>query len=253
MMADLAQPAHVPHDPYELHLMGDLQLLCGATDVTLPPRAQRIVALLALVGPTTRPQLSSALWPDTPDGRARADLRTCLWRLSRRAPGLVSSHDAQVQLGATVTCDVWGLQRHARAAVRLGPSATPSAADLAELTVAGSLLPGWDDIWVTVERERLRQLRLLALEALSERMSREGRTHLALAAARAAADSEPLRESSHRAVMRALVAAGDIGAARHHLRIETRRALTSAGVPASPLLQALATELRRLQPGSASV
>ena len=39
----------------------------------------------------------------------------------------------------------------------------------------GDLLPDWYDDWLMIERERLRQLRVHALEQLAERAMREGR------------------------------------------------------------------------------
>ncbi|MFD8726316.1 hypothetical protein ACFV2H_52615 [Streptomyces sp. NPDC059629] len=37
------------------------------------------------------------------------------------------------------------------------------------------LLPGWDDEWLRLERERWDQLRLYALEALAQHFQTEGR------------------------------------------------------------------------------
>ncbi|MGW2671050.1 AfsR/SARP family transcriptional regulator [Streptomyces sp. NPDC001272] len=69
------------------------------------------------------------------------------------------------------------------------------------LLFAGDLLPGWDDEWTLFERERLRQLRLHALESLSARLTSSGRHALALDAALTCVSIEPLRESAHRAVV----------------------------------------------------
>jgi DNA-binding SARP family transcriptional activator len=71
------------------------------------------------------------------------------------------------------------------------------------------LLPGWDDEWVVIERERLRQLRLLSLEAICDARSRAGDYGSAVEAGILAAGLEPLRESSHRALIRAHLAAGN--------------------------------------------
>ena len=56
------------------------------------------------------------------------------------------------------------------------------------------LLPEWYEDWVLVERERFRQLRLHALEAICERFTEEGKYGLALEAGLAAVAAEPLRE-----------------------------------------------------------
>jgi DNA-binding SARP family transcriptional activator len=64
------------------------------------------------------------------------------------------------------------------------------------------LFPGWYDDWVLLERERLRRLRLHALEVLADKLVREGRYGEAVQATYAAVRTEPLRESAHRAVVR---------------------------------------------------
>src|SRR4029079_7200585 len=63
--------------------------------------------------------------------------------------------------------------------------------------LAVDLLPDWYDEWVVLERERFRQLRLHALEALCERLVAAGRRGEAVQAGLAAVAGEPLRESAH--------------------------------------------------------
>jgi DNA-binding SARP family transcriptional activator len=64
------------------------------------------------------------------------------------------------------------------------------------------LLPGWRDEWVMPEAEAWRQLRLHALEALTDRLSAQHRFSDATTAAMAAIKAEPLRESAHAALIR---------------------------------------------------
>jgi DNA-binding SARP family transcriptional activator len=93
--------------------------------------------------------------------------------------------------------------------------------------LADDLLVGWYDDWVLLERERLRQLRLHALEVLSGQLLAAGNGPAAVEAALAAVAVEPLRESAHRAVIRAHLAEGNRAEAlrqrdqlRHLLRLE---------------------------------
>ena len=79
--------------------------------------------------------------------------------------------------------------------------------------LGGQLLPDWYDEWVLVERERLRQLCLNALERLSCRWLEQGEIALAIDAAFAAVAGEPLRESAHRVLVAAHLAAGNLGEA----------------------------------------
>ncbi len=81
------------------------------------------------------------------------------------------------------------------------------------------LLPGWYDDWVLLERERLRQRVLHALEALSRHLVAAGRIAEAVEAAMTAVGVEPLRESAQRAPVTAHLAEGN--------RVEARRCLTT--------------------------
>ena len=65
-----------------------------------------------------------------------------------------------------------------------------------------------------IERERIRQRILHALEALSERLAAVGRFADAIEAALLATSAEPLRESAQRALIRAHIAEGNLTEAR---------------------------------------
>jgi DNA-binding SARP family transcriptional activator len=65
-----------------------------------------------------------------------------------------------------------------------------------------------------MERERIRQRILHALEALSGRLADAGRFADAVEAAMLAISAEPLRETAQRALMQAHVAEGNLGEAR---------------------------------------
>jgi DNA-binding SARP family transcriptional activator len=69
-----------------------------------------------------------------------------------------------------------------------------------------------------MERERIRQRILHALEALSERLATAGRFADAIEAAILATSAEPLRESAQRALIKAHVAEGNLTEARRSYR-----------------------------------
>jgi DNA-binding SARP family transcriptional activator len=96
-----------------------------------------------------------------------------------------------------------------------GSPAAPGRITLDTL-VGDDLLVGWYDDWVLRERERLRQIRLRALEALSLRLLTSGDTATALEAALATVAIEPLRESAHGALIRAHLAEGNRAQALQH-------------------------------------
>jgi DNA-binding SARP family transcriptional activator len=81
--------------------------------------------------------------------------------------------------------------------------------DLDELVGDGDLLADWYEDWLLIERERLRQLRLHALEALGGQLLADGRFGSAVEAGLAAVNSEPLRESAQRLLISAHLAEGN--------------------------------------------
>ncbi|MCQ6556836.1 SARP family transcriptional regulator [Streptomyces sp. C10-9-1] len=204
-----------------LQLLGQFRLEFHAEPVELCGNAQRLLAFLGLRGCVSRSTLAGTLWPDVPEERARGSLRTTLWRLPRDGEPLVRCTRDGIAVADAVSVDVHALTEsalgvlHGSACGGSEPLRGPPAP--LELLTGGDLLPGWDDDWVVPEREWLRQLRLHALEALSERLAGQGLPALALEVALASVRIEPLRESAHRAVVSAHLAEGNvIEAVRHY-------------------------------------
>ena len=192
----------------ELRLLGGFEVRQGSETVTLPKSAQRLVALVALHGrPVQREYAAGLLWLDSPDSRAAASLRSTLWRVHRHVPSLIDARDASLGLGAEVDVDLHTAERLARGEL----AGEANGWDPARL--ACDLLPDWYDDWVTLERERFRQLRLLALDAICERHLDAGRLDRALEAGLVSLRGEPLRESTHRALIRVHLAAGNVSEA----------------------------------------
>ena len=201
-----------------LNLFGGFSLQVGSERVDPPASAQRLVAFLALGGTMLRAAAAGALWPDRLEGQALASLRTTMWRANRCIPDLVRSSHARVGLSEVVCVDVDELVGNATRA--LGGCAAGGRNDraddagwLPELVSRhrhSELLPGWYDDWVIFERERLRHLRLHAMEATVARLTRDGRFALALDIALEAVRCEPLRESAQRAVITVHLAEGNV-------------------------------------------
>ena len=81
--------------------------------------------------------------------------------------------------------------------------------DSAVDVLRGELLPDWDEPWLVVERERLRQARLHVLETLARQRLSDGDAPAAAIASLAATQIEPLRESSQRLLIEADLALGN--------------------------------------------
>jgi DNA-binding SARP family transcriptional activator len=193
-------------------LLGGFELAVGGITRQLTPSAQRVVAFLALQPrPVQRVFVAGALWPDSSQERANANLRTALWRLGASDGTLIDGNAAHLALGAQVDVDFREMEARARRLIHSGGGPRPG--DLARLSESADLLPDWYDDWVQIERERFRQLRLAALEFLCVELTGEGRFPEAVQAGVSAVAAEPLRESAHRALIAAHLAAGNAGEA----------------------------------------
>jgi DNA-binding SARP family transcriptional activator len=239
-----AQPGQLPTPAVNaLRLLSGFRLTRSGAEIAIPSGCQRLVALLAVNGYSSRTVAAGTLWPDVPDDRASGNLRTSLWRVNRQWPGLIEVDEHGMELSGDVHLDTDELTLRARAvadpAQPLAPDSTHAA-----LVDGGDLLPGWYEDWVILQRERLRLLRLHALEQLSGRLLSAGQYVWAMEAAMAAVRAEPLRESAQRAVIAVHIANGNAAEARRHFAALVRLLRAELGVEPSPQLRALADSMR---------
>jgi DNA-binding SARP family transcriptional activator len=201
-----------------LSLLGGFELRCAGQEVAVARSGQRLLALLALQArPLARLWVAGTLWLDATEERAGASLRSALWRLPQ--PGgmaVVEASTTHLRLARDLDVDVQELAGRTRA---LESPAGPADPQLEPSTLASDLLPDWYEDWVVLERERFRQLRLHALEALCARLTEAGRFGAAVQAGLAAVAGEPLRESAHRTLIQAHLSEGNPGEAvrQYHL------------------------------------
>ena len=195
-----------------LALLGCFGLRRGAREVRVSGPGQRVLAYLAVHGPTSRAVVAGTLWPDVRQERADGSLRTTVWRLSQDE--VLTCRNEVLELPSGIAVDVAVLRSRA---LELLAGAIPPVGERHALA-CGELLPGWGDDWVRIERERLHQLRLHALESLVDNLL-AGRRHAeAMEAATLAVGLAPLRESAHRAVIAVHLAQGDLAHAVLHFR-----------------------------------
>jgi DNA-binding SARP family transcriptional activator len=177
----------------------------------LPRAVQRLIAHVSLSGRPARTAIAGKLWPDVTEEHAHGSLRSSLWRVQKVLPGLITASGGTLSIAQDVRVDVHELTEWAQKA--LDPCCAADGITAGDLGLPGELLPGWYDDWVLLERERLRQLRMHALEALAEKYASEARYGEAVQAAYAAMRAEPLRESAHRTVVRVHLAEGNVAEA----------------------------------------
>jgi DNA-binding SARP family transcriptional activator len=236
-----------------VRLLGGFELRCEGEEIKLPVAAQRVVAFLALQErPVMRSYVWASLWLDKREERAAADLRAALWRTRRVGQVVVDANRTHLRLAAGVEVDAKTAVTSARRI--LANRADPQRCHNLTALLSGELLPDWYDDWVIFERERLRQLFMNALEGLSLVLSNTGNHALAVDAAIAAVAAEPLRESAHRALIEAHLAAGNRGEAVREYGRLSRLLDSQLGVSPSPDVRArLAPLLRRIPTASATV
>ena len=189
-----------------VHLLGGLYVARSGYRMEVPEGCKRLLAFLALRrSRVERCHAAGTLWPCVDDRRAAGNLRSALWRLRCADIDVLETDKRSVGLRQGVTVDVlevadWASRIIAQRQLPEDLSLTWPLAD------ALDLLPGCYDDWAIIERERMRQRMLHALEALSHAMTGIGRYGEAVDAAMMAISVEPLRESAQRALLEAHLA-----------------------------------------------
>jgi predicted ATPase/DNA-binding SARP family transcriptional activator len=242
--------------PWRIELLGGLRAR-QRDRVVSRFRTQKTGALFAYLacrlGSThSRDALIQLFWPDSELAQARNSLSQAISSLRHQLepPG--------VPPGAVILAD--------RASVGLNPAACST--DVAEFEAclreaAGSrtavdrgailgraaelyrrdLLPAYYDDWVLDERERLRDSFIHALHGIVQLLERDGEWNRALEYARQAVSIDPLREESHRALVRLALAAGEPGEALLRYRELERILEAELGVSPSPATRELVRDI----------
>lgn len=216
------------HDVTAVSLLGSFALRHAGEVFALPLGTQRLIAFLALQHRSVkRVYVAGMLWTRYSQNAANANLRSALWRLNRLPFAVAHTTSAHLSIAPKVVVDYRETMSLARRMRNDPQSWAPQ--DLEAVMRAGELLPDWYDDWVVIERESFRQARLHALETVCDALIGFGRFAEAIEVGLAAVASEPLRETAHRAVMRAHLAEGNRGEALRQYEL-CRRALKALGL-----------------------
>src|SRR5690349_4657826 len=195
-----------------LDLFGGFQIESpGSTGIAISSKKGRaLLAYLALQGRTqSREKLSGLLWSAREQAQAYSSLRHELVELRRAfagldPPPLVIDGDSVALAAQAVETDVAEFERHVAGATAEGLQAAASL-------YRGPLLDGLairDSVfeeWLAQERDRLHELAIGGLEQLVARSTGAS----AVAAAKQLLALDPLREASHRLLMRAYAERGE--------------------------------------------
>ena len=219
--------------------LGDFEVVVADHGVVHFPtdKARALLAYLVLEGhrPHSRQVLSGLLWPDQPQERAFANLRTTLRRLRQSldetAPGITDHALVTTRQALQVLPDAFNVDAltvdslTAACATHAHADVMACAACLARLAQVvtlyrGDLLPGFSlpdappfEEWLVIQREVTQQQALKALHILAEASIRRGQYDQALAHATRQLTLDPYRENAYRQTMRALASSGQRAAA----------------------------------------
>jgi DNA-binding SARP family transcriptional activator len=219
--------------PTQLSLLDGFELRHAGRAVTLGLASQRLLAYLALhERPLQRIAVAGALWLDSNEQRSRANLRSALWRLQAAGLRLIDASSSHLALASWVLVDVRVAVTTARD-VLAGRVETCLKTGHTELLQA-ELLPDWYEDWVVLERERLRLLRLHALEAAAAQLLALGRHSEAIETCLAAVHAEPLRESAQVLLLRACLAEGNRAEALRQYRRYEQQLAAELGIAPAP-------------------
>jgi DNA-binding SARP family transcriptional activator len=206
---------------YDLRLVGGFRLSDSSGSPLFVRRpTSRLLSLLGLSGRRQMRSLVSAhLWPDLPDRRALANLRSVYWRTRKELPGILNGDADSVWIPDEVEIDYLN-------AITYGPARHLDAFMM-------DLLPDISEPWCVVPRLVFRQMRLQMLEDYAQVVMRRSPTE-ALAILEQLSNCEPYRESTLRLTVACLVASGSVTDANEiceafRSRLKAERSIDASG------------------------
>jgi DNA-binding SARP family transcriptional activator len=246
-----------------VRLLGEFSLVYDDQPVTTvnTARLQSLLAYLILhhTRHLHRSVLAALIAPDAPESRARHALSQAIWQLRCRLPDLIESDYDLVGLSPDIALwvDVVEFERLAMPHIQETAGAGAPEAARADLRQAvqlyrGDLLEGLYDDWLLVERERLHEVYLQALESLARLEQAAGRYPAALEAAPLLSLSDPLRGSARRLVMQLYFCLGRPEAALHQFETYCQVLSAELGVEPEPETMVLAQAIATRTPDAAA-
>lgn len=209
-------------------------------------RQQRLITALAIHGPRPRSYLVGLLWPESHESRAMESLRVSMHLVSRQVPGLLVKGGADLSLSDLVDVDLHRVRACVRELIQTGLNG--NAAWSLDLLRDAELLPGWYDDWVLFEQGRLRQDRLRAFHIIARESLARCDFEVALEAAEAALELEPLYESAVGLLIQAQRQQGNNAAALRAFEKYRAKLQEDMGLAPSEAIRGLVSQIS-WQPG----
>lgn len=233
-----------------LGLLRHFSFTCGDVEIPFSAPTQRLLALLAIEArPVRRSVVAGMLWPEMTQHRALANVRRALWRLPEPCGRpLVDEQPSGLTLASDIDVDT---QRRRAVVERLEHGLLCSEMEIDDLR--SELLPDWSEEWTDGERERCRQDGLHGLDAAAVVAAEHGRFALATRIGLTAVELDPLRESSHRSLMRVHLMEGNLVDARRRYDAYLALLIASGLEPVvSEQTRALVAQLLPITAGTAT-
>jgi DNA-binding SARP family transcriptional activator len=188
-------------------------------------------------------ELGAIFWPDHPPHKLDGIFRSTLYRLRRsifRECVVYEDSLYRVNRDSTYSFDVENFEQLLAQADQATDQAQSSA--LLEEALAfytGDYLEGVYADWCTLERERLREHYLNALESLARLHAGQGRLNQAIKEYQKLISQDPYREPAHRELMRCLYRLGDRATAVRQYQSCAQILREDLGLSPSPETEAL--------------
>ncbi len=185
-----------------IRLLGGFEFRVHGVPQPIPHQGQRVLAYLAVAALdqpcATRRAVAGRLWPDLTNALALARLRGSIWQANHLQRLVVADRNS-LSIDQSVDIDVQHLLRWTTTIVSqqgvLDHVATGTA------PTSGILLPYWDEDWIEIQRIRLEQLEIHALEKMREQCRSQREIGAAIDYALRVIERDPYRESAHAALI----------------------------------------------------
>jgi predicted ATPase len=225
-------------------ILGPLRVVVVGVELRIASRKQRqLVAELALRRgrPVSREELLVGLWPDSDEQHGRDSMRHALWQLRRDlgpAAGMLHTDGGDLVFDRCVAVDVVEFER-------LAASQRCDDLRVALDLYRDDLCRELEGDQGAIEREQLRRLFVVTGNRLADIELNANRPLVAAEIDRRVLRHDPYHEETHRQLLQALAAAGDLAGVASHYRALGRTLRAELGVEPSQETRALYADLTR--------